>query len=242
MAPWHASTNEAETGGAVALGEHGGRRLERQRRELDRRRERRRAKRALARGGGRPLSRQQQCGDGIEPVREELQEPDRGAVGPVQIVDDEQLRPLRRQRGDEPVQTVEHAERRVGVAGRQRCVRQHDGRRQRGGAGERPAARLGGHAAQPRLEQLADDPPRVRRLQIGSASARHGDVARPRRITRQLEQARLPDPRRPLHDDHLPSPRDHLVERIDDRPRLGLTLVKAAQHARRESMSADPRA
>ena len=129
--------------GAVALGEHCGRRIERQRRELDRCRERRRAKRTLARGGGRPLSRQHQCRDGVEPVRKELQEPDRGAVGPVQVVDDEQLRPLRRQRGDEPIQAVEHAERRVGVAWRHGRVRQHDRTGQRGGTGKRPAARIG---------------------------------------------------------------------------------------------------
>ncbi len=51
----------------------------------------------------------------------------------------------------------------------------------------------------------------------------------------------FPIPAGPSTHDHLPSPRDRLVERIDDGPRLGLTLVKATRHARRESMAAASR-
>jgi hypothetical protein len=50
------------------------------------------------------LRRQQQHRHGVEPVSEELQEPDRGAVGPVQVIDDQQLRPLCREAGHEPVE------------------------------------------------------------------------------------------------------------------------------------------
>ena len=215
---------------SVALRKHSARRLPRQRGELDRCHRGCPAKRAVLRRDRRPPGRQQQDRQVVEPVREKLQEPDGGAVGPVQIVDDQHVRPLFGQGGHNPVQAVQHAEGRVGVDLRQRAAGKHDRRRQRAGPVKRPTARGGGHATQPRFQQLTRDSPRVRDLQIRTASARHRDVALPRRSTRQLEQARLPDPRRPFHHDHSPSPRDRLIERIDDRLQLRLTLKKTTRH------------
>jgi hypothetical protein len=151
---------------ATVLGDHGCRRVRRQRRELDRRRERGSAQGATGRRGSRSLSDQQQHRDGVEAVREELHEPDRGGVGPVQIVDDQQLGPPRRQCRHEPVQTVQDAEGRVGVAGRRDAAGPHDRRRQGGGSGQGPAALPAGHTTKPRLQQLPDDPPGVRALQL----------------------------------------------------------------------------
>ena len=155
-------------------------------------------------------------------------------VGPVQVVDDQQLRPVSHERGHEPVEAVQHTERCVRFDGRR--FRQHHRPGQRRRTGERPGARGARHAAQPRLEQLADDPPRVRDLEVRRASARHGEAPRPALLADTLEQARLPDPGGAL-DDHGSSPaRTSRLERRDDDLQLALSLVEPGNHAWRESM------
>jgi hypothetical protein len=68
------------------------------------------AERVVRRGAGRAPRHEQQRGHRIEAVGEEREEPDRGRVGPVQVVDDEQLRALGREGRDEPVQAVQDPE------------------------------------------------------------------------------------------------------------------------------------
>jgi hypothetical protein len=223
---------------AVALRQHRSSRIPRQGDELERGRKRSAAERDVLRRHGRPPGRKQQHRERVEPVREELEEAHRGAVRPLQVVDDEQLRALVRQRGHQPVETMEHAERRIDVAIGTRPARQDDRPGQRGRAGKRPATQLHGHAAQSGLEQLPHDAPRVGRLEIGPARAAHREPAPLSRIPRHLKDARFPDPRRPLHHQHAASSRCRRVERIDDGPRLAIALMKATRHARRESMSA----
>ena len=208
---------------AIALGEHRAGRGRRQRREPDRR-DQGRTERAA-----RPRRREQQHGQGVEPVREELQEPRRRAVGPVQVVDDKQLRALLRQRRHQPVQPVKNPERRLRVG---RGVREHDGPGERGGAGERAAACAGRHPPQTRLEQLAHDAPGVRLLQLGPARDGRGKAALARRLAHPLEHARLPDAHGALQNYRRPSPARRRVERVADNRELVFALVEPDEHVR----------
>lgn len=158
----------------------------------------------------------------------------------MQVIDDQQLRTPCREAGHQPVQTVEHAKRRVRLHRRRSGLRQHDRSRQRGGPGQRPAACGRRHASQPRLEQLPDDAPRVRDFQIGSARAGHRETALLRGIPSQVEDARLADPGRPAHHHSAPVARGHLGECIHDDLQLALSLLQPARHAA-ESMAAQTR-
>ena len=218
---------------AAVLGDHGRCGLRRQRRELDRRRERSPAQGTTGRRRSRPLSHQQQRRHAVDAVREELHEPDRGAVGPVQIIDDEQLRPLCRQRCHEPVQTMEDSERGVGRAAA--------ARRRRAARSAPPAPRLrstSGCALRPTCRAasapaVAAPPPTRTRAPIRTREPRNGEVACLRRVTGRNQKAGLADARRSLHDDRASRARDHLVERIGDRAQVALALVEPAAHARR---------
>ena len=209
---------------AVALGEHRGGPVERERPRLDQCRGRRQ------RTWFRPPRREEQHRQGVDAVREEGDEAGRGRVGPLEVVDDEELRAGGGEVRDEPVEAMQRAEHRVGVAGGARTLRQQDRRGQRGRAAQRALARGLGHPPQPRLEQLPRDAPGVRRLELAAAGRRDGEATLRRGLADGLEQARLADARRPLDDDGAAAPGGGVAERRVEDGELGVPLVQPQHH------------
>ena len=184
---------------------------------------RRGAERA-ARAAGRALRGDHQHGQLLQPIRQEQKKSHRRLVRPVHVIDGEQLRPLRRQPRDEPVQAVEGRERRPrprrppAPARAAPPARRAPPRRQRARACRRR------QPAQPRLEQLPHDAERVRALELGPARVRHRQVALERRRARPLQQRALPDPRRSLDQHQAAAPGNRLVEPPADGGELMLAL------------------
>ena len=182
------------------------------------------------RGAARALRGQQQHRQVVEPVGEEGEEAGRRLVRPVLVVDDEQLRALRGEVGHQPVEAVERAERRVGLARGVRALGQEHGRGQRGGAAERALERRGAHPPQPRLEQLPRHAPGVGGLELAAARRRDREAALRRGRARGVEQARLADAGRPLDDDDAAAAGDRVAERRVEDGELGVTLVQPQHH------------
>jgi hypothetical protein len=142
----------------------------------------------------------------LEARHEEHQEPQRGGVRPVRVIDDHAQRPPLREVGAEPVEAVEDGERGVlvgdGGLGALRGARQAE---QPGGHAGRAPEELGRplHRPERRLDELAHDAEGELALQLGTPGA---EDAHPRRFGHRPgvgQQRGLAHARRALdHDEH----------------------------------------
>ena len=141
-------------------------------------------------GGGDEADR-----EAVEPLREVGEPAQRGQVGPVDVVDEHQQRPLGGEVGRQPVEPVQ---RRAGVLLAAHAA-QHRPRQRR-----RAAEVLVAHD---RLEQLPHDREREIALELRPARAQHQPAVR--QLPRRAEQPRLPDPRRPFDQQPTPAAAEH---------------------------------
>ncbi len=149
----------------------------------------------------------------------EIGEPaQRLAVGPVEVVGEQQQRPLAGEVGREPEEAVEERERLLPALGavRRGELPGEQGARQGGRAAEQPVALPGRRRGERRLEELAHDAEGEAALELAAARGEHRDAGVPGAPARLLEQPGLADPGRPL-DRHerapaLAGPRERVVQ------------------------------
>lgn len=124
----------------------------------------------------------------------------------------QQWRPLR-QVGHQPVEPMQAALRSVGVLERRRRRRREYGRREDRRAGQQLSAPLGRSGCHGRLEQLANDPKAVGTLERATPCRQHVEAEAAGAIARFVEQTRLSDAGRALHQDHATASPPCLAQR-----------------------------
>ena len=148
--------------------------------------------RGVRAGVGAPQRRADQDGHVLEPPDEVGEEAERWTVAPVQVVDRQEERPIRRGVGREPVEAVEGGEDGVRRDGwRVENGRTEDRLGGGGGAGEPALADL--LVAQRRLEQLAHDAERELPLELAAARGEHPEALLLGRRAELGEEPALPD-------------------------------------------------
>ncbi|MFN8204079.1 MAG: hypothetical protein U0S48_16060 [Solirubrobacteraceae bacterium] len=158
----------------------------------------------------------------------ELDQPaQRRGIGPVRVVDDEQGGGALRQVAREPRQAVDGRVHRVPGERGLRGVEVERAPRQRGRA-DRELVPL--RRAADGGEQLPCDPPGGVVLERTAPRPQRADVLRHRRCGDGRQQARLPDPRWALHDDHPALARPYAVELPAERCQLDVALQQHAGH------------
>ena len=157
---------------------------------------------------------------GREPAGQEVQELERRGVGPLQVFQDDDQRPLaggRQQHGGELVEQPEAGRRGQLVAGRRlvgrpRQLGQEPG--QRGGAGREPRrSPASGHE---RPEHLHPGPVRRRALPRPAPAPHHPRAARLRRGRRRGDHRRLADAGLAGEQDQPAPPADQLLDGADE--------------------------
>ena len=138
-------------------------------------------------------------------------------------------------------QTVEYAERRVGVAGRRGAVRQHDRRRQRGGSGQGTTA-LPARLPRSRGSSNCRTTPHATRAPTPTREPPQRRRCAPAPPRAPTSGGSFFDTRRPLHDDHPPRTRGHLVDRAHITPSSRSRSWSRPIMPGRESMAAHARA
>jgi hypothetical protein len=189
------------------------------------------ARRSVARGPGG----QHDEDPDVPRPRPEVGQPLQGRhVRPVCVVHEERQRPLHRDVRGEPEEAVQaswggRTLERLGQVGRLPAPEPEHRPRERGGAGEQLLALgLVGEQHAP-LEELADDPERVRGLQLAPAGGQAGDALLARAAARPLEQRGLADPGRSLEGQHTTLPVHERVEGRACEVELRLAVVQLLQ-------------
>ncbi len=196
--------------------------------------------------GGRGVGLRRAGGDDqrqrqpVEPGGEEAGEAQRRRVGPVGVVEQQHERPLGGEVGDQPVERVEHRERRVGRGLR----RWAPPRPRRSGRGRDARGRLAGRARAPprtsavgrlprlarrRSQQLPRDAVAVVVLQLAAGAGQHAGAGRLGVGARERQQARLADARVALDVDEPPGVPETVVDRCRERGDLDLTTEGRTQ-------------
>jgi hypothetical protein len=156
--------------------------------------------------------------DPLEAGGQVRQPPERGDVGPVQVVDGEHKRAPLGQVDRQPVEAVEDGEGAlvVGEVGGRHRSRPEQGGGERGGTLEGRLAVLCARTRDDRLEELAYDAERERPLELPAAGRQDGDASRVGPLAELPEQRRLADPRRTLDHREAARPGDERrVQRLD---------------------------
>ena len=188
--------------------------LAQQRRAQDRRRLRanRQQRCSHRRRIARPQRNQQPGRQPLQPRREVSQPAQRGLIGPVRVVDDDQQRPAGREVGHQPVQAMQHRKRTA--AGRlpgQRAGQQRPHRR--GGPGQQRLTFARARVRQAPLEQLPHHAEREARLQLRPAGPHDLVPQLPRPPACLLGQRRLADARPALDHQHPAAARQQQLNR-----------------------------
>jgi hypothetical protein len=159
---------------------------------------------ALSGGTGGP---EEQDGHAVEAAREIPEPPERRCIRPVQIVHGDEERStscVRRQ----PVQAVQHRERRCAGIRQVEAVRRRreQRRRDRGSSTQELVALVTGDAVEQRLEELAHDAEREFLLDLTGPGGQHLEALPDRHPPNLCQEARLADPRRAEQHDHPTGP------------------------------------
>ncbi len=152
-----------------------------------------------------------------QPHGKETQERDGLLVGPVRIVDNQQQRLDLGELGEQPVQPVEGALGRGGVAARRGWLQR--GERERSSAGEQLLA-----AGQSSLQRLPDDAEREPPLELASARGKHPHAGGTGVRDGQFHERRLADSRLALDHQHATPTDTRLVEQELDTRNLRVPL------------------
>jgi hypothetical protein len=157
-----------------------------------------------------------------QPRREEGEEPQRVAIGPMGIVEEEQQRPLLGEVRDQPVEAVEGREARVAAGGATAVEAEGRGRVGSNAVEELRAPR-GRQVTQAMLEELARGAKRKLALELGGAGRERRHPA-PGEGPRGPRQRRLADPGRALDQHHRSLSVEGAPDRLLDSGELRLAL------------------
>ncbi len=164
-----------------------------------------------------PAREDERDGDAVEPVRDVGDHAERGAVGPVAVVDEQGERAVGGEVGGQPIERVADGER---VVGEGRALEAEHRRRLARRPGERVACGL----ASDLLEQLSDDPERELALELRATGAQRQQPGVERRRPGRLQQRRLPDAGRAIDHHQAARALRRLLHRAADGLELGVTL------------------
>jgi len=138
----------------------------------------------------------------FEPAGEVEQPAQRGLVGPVQVVDDKQRRVPKSEVGSEPVEAVQHRERRFRAPARRvRRSRGEQRRAQRSRTCKQVGADILRRSSEGGLEELANDPKGKLALELASPSTQHLDLGPLGKLPGRPQQPCLTDACGPLDND-----------------------------------------
>ena len=157
----------------------------------------------------------------VEPRRQMEEEADRRRIGPVHVVHGHEQRRLLREVRDEPVEAVQDGVGRP-AAGSAERMRHRLGEPRR--AIVQASALLGAGAGQHRLEELAHHAEAEAPSSSPAAGAQDEHTVRRSLRARSLEQPRLADTRRTLHERHAPAPGRAVLRQDLQRLQLALAL------------------
>ena len=158
----------------------------------------------------------------VEPRRQMEEETDRRRIGPVHVVHGHEQRRLLREVRDEPVEAVQDGVGRPAAGVRRRGCEHRLGEPRR--AIVQASALLGAGAGQHRLEELAHHAEAEVALELPAAGAQDEHPVRRSLRARSLEQPRLADARRTLHERHAPAPGRAVLRQDLQRLQLALAL------------------
>ena len=135
-------------------------------------------------------------------MREVEKPAQRGLVGPVQVVDDQQRGLVEGEVGGDPVEAMQHRERRLRSLSHHVCRSRREQRRtELGGTCQQLGAEIRRRRGERRLEQLPHDPERELALELSASRGQHLELPRVGELPRCAQQPRLADPGGPLDDD-----------------------------------------
>ena len=168
--------------------------------------------------------------DAIQPRGDVRKPPERRQVGPLDVIDEQDHGPQRRQVHREPVEAVQHRRDLCGLA--RRCVRLVErSRSERARTREQSTALVLRRAREHRLQELAHHAERELALQLGAARARNPCVAG--HASSGGEERGLPDPGRPFDQQRPAGARTNSGQKCLDRLQLTLPLDKRSRIHRR---------
>ena len=146
----------------------------------------------------------------------------RRRVGPLDVVDEHDERAAQREVRGQPVERVEHRERRVGHRRPGRDVDERGG--EAGRAAQQLRALLLARLGQARLEELADDAERELALELAAARLEHRHLAGAREGRGRRDQPGLADARLALEPDHAARAVGGGLDGLAERRQLGVAL------------------
>ena len=119
----------------------------------------------------------------------------------MQVVDDQQRRLAESEIGSDPVEAVQHRERRLGPLSQPVCRSRGEQRRtELGGTCQQLGAKIRRRRGERPLEQLPHDPERELALELSSSRGQHLELPRVGKLPRCAQEPCLADPGGPLDD------------------------------------------